>query len=215
MLSHATGTESYVARMAAQKSLLRCGAAGAASFVLIFLVNDAVKPGYEPIPDHVSEAAIGPGGWVQIANFLIAGTLIAASSVAVSRAVNTWTGRLVLLFGVSLALAGVFVSDPVPSNISTWQGTTHDIVSVVAFASLTAACFTARRWRPTTRWRWYCVLSGLAVPALLVISGGVSGTAGVWQRLTIIVGWTWLAVLATRAARTSATGVYQAYSTEK
>jgi hypothetical protein len=31
--------------MAAPKDLLRCGAAGAASFVLIFLVNDAVKPG--------------------------------------------------------------------------------------------------------------------------------------------------------------------------
>lgn len=187
--------------MAIQRGLLWCGVGGAALFVLTFSVNDAVKPGYEPSRDYVSEAAIGPGGWVQIANFLIAGMLIAASSFASVRAVNAWTGRLVLVFGVNLALAGIFVADPAPHDRATWQGTMHNIVSIIVFASLTLACFTAISWRPTPWWRWYCVVSGIAVPVLFITSGGMPDTAGIWQRLTIIAGWTWLAVLMIRASR--------------
>jgi hypothetical membrane protein len=182
-----------------QRNLLWCAAAGAALFIFTFLVNDALKPGYEPTRDFVSEAAIGPGGWVQIGNFLVTGALIAASSAAISRSVNTWSGRLTGVFGVSLVLAGIFVTDPAPHDHATWSGTAHNVVSLIAFASLTATCFTAAQWRPTGLWRWYCVLSGTAVPVLFVIAGAASDTSGLWQRLSIMVGWTWLAVLALRA----------------
>lgn len=187
--------------MAVQRGLLWCGAGGAVLFILTFSVNDALKPGYEPTRDYVSEAAIGPGGWVQIANFLTAGMLIAASSFALSRAVNARTGRLILVFGVNLTLAGVFVADPAPHDRATWQGTTHNVVSMIVFASLALACFTAMNWRPTPSWRWYCVVSGISVPVLFITSGGMPDTTGIWQRLTIIVGWTWLAVLNLRASR--------------
>jgi hypothetical membrane protein len=187
--------------MAKRRDLLGCGVAGAASFVLIIIVNDALRPHYEPMRDFVSEAAIGRHGWVQIANFVTSGMLITASSPALSRAVNAWTGRLVRIFGTSLTLAGVFVSDPVPHEKTTWHGNAHNVVSVFVFASLTLACFTAARWRPTPGWRWYCVLTGIAVPALFVAAGAASGTAGLWQRLSIIVGWTWLMVLELRAMR--------------
>jgi len=180
-----------------------CGVAGAAGFVLVFLLNDAVKPNYEPIRDFVSEAAIGPGGWVQITNFLVAGALLTVSSVALSRAVSRWTGRLIGIYGVCLAAAGVFVADPVPSDRGTWHGLAHNLVSLVVFAALTAACFTASRWRPTPTWRWYCYATGVAVPVLFVITGAVSGTTGLWQRLCIVVGWTWLVALHLRAMRES------------
>jgi hypothetical membrane protein len=187
--------------MGKRRKLLGCGAAGAASFVLIIVVNDALRPSYQPMHDFVSEAAIGRHGWVQIANFVTSGVLIAASSFALSRAVNPWTGRLVRVFGVSLMLAGVFVSDPVPHEQTTWHGDAHNLVSVIVFVSLTLACFTAARWRPTPGWRWYCALTGIAVPALFVTAGAASGTAGLWQRLSIVVGWTWLIVLGLRAMR--------------
>jgi hypothetical membrane protein len=186
---------------AAQRGLLWCGVSGAAMFVVTFLVNDALRPDYEPVRDTVSEAAIGRDGGVQIANFVVAGVLITASSFAVSRAVNARTGRLLRVFGVCLALAGVFVSDPVPHDRATWHGTAHIIVSVVVFVSLAGACFAAARWRPDWRWRWYCIVSGVAVPVLFVIAGGASGATGLGQRVTIVVGWTWVAVLAAVALR--------------
>ncbi|MGA5299078.1 DUF998 domain-containing protein [Nucisporomicrobium flavum] len=185
--------------MIGRRSLLRGGVLAPILFVLVFLINDALKPGYEPVRDYVSEAAIGPGGWVQIANFAGAGLLITASSFGLSRTVSRWTGRLIRVFGVCLIAAGVFVSDPVPHDRSTWHGSVHNAVSIVAFGSLTLACCTASRWRPTSRWRWLCILTGCAIPVLFVVAGGVSETAGLWQRLTIAIGWSWLAVLGLRA----------------
>lgn len=180
---------------------LWCCTAGAVLFVAAFLVNDAIKPNYEPARDFVSEAAIGPGGWVQVTNFVVAGTLLAISSLSLSRTVTRWTGRLVGMAGLGLVAAGVFVSDPVPQDEATWHGLTHNIVSVIVFTSLSAAAFTAARWRPTPSWRRYCVATGIAVPVLFVLAGGVTGTSGLWQRLTIVVGWSWLAVLGLRAMR--------------
>jgi hypothetical membrane protein len=187
--------------MVAPRRLLLGGAGGAVSFVVVFLVNDAIKPGYEPMRDFVSEAAIGRGGWVQIANFLVTGVLLMASAVALSRTAGAWTGRLVGFVGAGLAAAGVFVSDAVPHDHATWHGIAHNVVSVFVFGSLTLACFTAARWRPTPGWRRYCGSTGVAVPVLFVAAGAVADTSGLWQRLTIVVGWSWLAVLELRARR--------------
>jgi hypothetical protein len=38
---------------------------------------------------------------------------------------------------------------------------------------------------------------------LFVIAGGLENTAGLWQRLTIVVGWSWLVVLNYRALTSS------------
>jgi hypothetical protein len=40
------------------------------------------------------------------------------------------------------------------------------------------------------------------VPVLFVIANNGGDLTGVWQRLTIVVGWSWLAVLNLRALRT-------------
>ncbi|SNY68328.1 DUF998 domain-containing protein [Paractinoplanes atraurantiacus] len=186
--------------MSRERALLFGGAWGAGLFVAVVFVNDAVKPGYEPVRDFVSEAAIGAGGWVQIANFVVAGTLLALSGVALARVVGRWTGVLVGVVGVGLIAAGVFVSDPVPQDESAWHGVVHNVVSVMVFAALTGACFTAARWRPTAGWRWYCRVTGVAVPVLFVTAGAVTNTSGFWQRVTIVVGWAWLVVLNLRAA---------------
>ncbi|MFG1997445.1 DUF998 domain-containing protein [Actinoplanes sp. NPDC048988] len=187
--------------MSRERVLLLGGAWGAGLFVAVFLANDAVKPGYEPARDLVSEAAIGAGGWVQVVNFVVAGGLLAGSSFALSRVVGRWTGILVRVVGAGLVAAGVFVSDPVPQERVSWHGVIHNVVSVAVFSALSAACFTAACWRATTAWRWYCRVVGVAVPVLFVTTGAVTNSGGVWQRLTIVAGWSWLVVLNLRAAR--------------
>ena len=189
--------------MVRERGLLWSGIAGAVSFVVVFLVDGAVKPDYDAVRDPVSEAAIGRGGWVQIANFILTGTLLAFSAVALRQTVGSSTAFTVTLVGVSLVCAGVFVSDPVPHEHATWHGVAHNVVSVIVFGALAVGCFVAARWRPTPSWRRYCRATGIAVPVLFVIAGGVENTAGLWQRLTIVVGWSWLVVLNYRALTSS------------
>ncbi|MFE4644165.1 DUF998 domain-containing protein [Streptomyces sp. NPDC056450] len=191
--------------MTVRRGLLWCGVAGSGLFILIFLINDVVKPDYDPVRDAVSEAGIGSGGWLQIANFTVSGLLITASSVAISQVVNRWTGMLVGLVGAGLALAGVFVSDPVPTDDATWHGMIHNVVGSLSSAALVAACFVAARWRTTALWRWYSLVVGVAMPLTFVVATGATETLGIWQRLTNVIGWTWLIVLALRAMRASAT----------
>jgi hypothetical membrane protein len=187
--------------MSRSSRLLWCGIGGAISFIAVLLVNDVIKPAYDPVRDFVSEAAIGRGGWVQTANFLTAGTLLALSSPALSRVVSRWTGRLVGIVGAGLVGAGVFETDPVPHDTTTWHGAAHNIVSVVVFACLSLACFTAARWRPAPLWRLHCLATGTVLPVLFVTAAAVTGTSGLWQRASIIVGWSWLAALGLRAVR--------------
>jgi hypothetical membrane protein len=197
--------------MTDMRGRLACGVAGGLLFPVVFLSNDHVKAGYDPVRDSVSEAAIGPGGWVQIANFVITGGLMVVFSTGLRVVVSRWTGRLVAVFGISLVLAGVFVSDSRPDGTRTGHGNMHEIVSLVVFSALAAASFTAARWRParwrparwqpTRWWRWYCRATGVAVPVLFLAAGAVSAGGGVLQRLTIIVGWTWLIIVARRAIK--------------
>ncbi|WP_328356228.1 DUF998 domain-containing protein [Streptomyces sp. NBC_00445] len=191
--------------MTLRRGLLWCGVAGSALFILIFLINDVVKPDYDPVRDAVSEAGIGSGGWLQIVNFIVSGLLITASSVAISQAVTRWTGVLVGLVGAGLALAGIFVSDPVPTDDATWHGMIHNVVGSISSAALIAACFVAARWQATALWRWYSIVVGVAMPLTFVVATGATETLGIWQRLTNVIGWTWLIVLALRAMRASAT----------
>jgi hypothetical membrane protein len=185
--------------------VVACGALGAPLFIVGFLVIGVVKPDYDPVRDFVSEGAIGPGGWMQVTDFVICGLLLTTFSFGLRHTVSRWTAWLVRLFGVCLAAAGVFVCDPVPSDVTTTHGAVHNAVSLVVFAALTAACLTAARWRPTREWRIYCVLSAITVVVFFVLAGAVDptdGGSGIFQRISIVAGWSWLAVLALRVQRT-------------
>ncbi|WP_341720882.1 DUF998 domain-containing protein [Micromonospora sp. FIMYZ51] len=188
--------------MTGTRKLLVCGIVGALLFIVVIAVNGVIKPDYDPMNDFVSEGAIGPGGWLQIANFVVSGGLLTAFSFGLRRTVSRWTAWLTGIFAVSLVGAGVFVSDPVPSDRASGHGVAHDLFSLVVFVALIAACFTAARWRPTPLWRWYCRFTGVAVGVLVIAAGGVDpvdGGAGLLQRGSILIGWSWLAVLAWRA----------------
>ena len=103
----------------------------------------------------------GALGWVQIANFVIAGLLTIAAAVGVRRALAGGAlGRVapVLLgsFGVGLAAAGVFVADPaigfppgtsdaIPTQQS-WPRPLHGVSAIVSFVFRVGGCFTLG-WR--------------------------------------------------------------------
>lgn len=206
------------------KALCTCGVLAGPLFVAAFLIQGALKPGgYDVLRHPVSSLALGPYGWVQTAVFLACGLLTVAFAAGLLRlsGVRRRIGAvLVGLWGVGLVGAGLFVTEPVsgypagtpalPAAYST-VGALHDLFSVAAFFSLGAAAFVLAAGSGRG-WAVYSVLSGLAFLGFFFLSGvgfaqdpSLVDTAGLWQRLSLLAGWTWLTALAWRT-RARATG---------
>ena len=206
------------------RRMLLCGAVGAVSFVLVFLVVGATRTGYSPMRHTVSAASNGPGGWVQIFNFVVTGSLMVVFALGVRRAlspgrVSAWASSLLGVFGVALVLSGVFTTDPMlgyppgtpvgtPTE-TTWQHTLHDLAGVLVFVSLPAAALVVaghlRSIRSERRWALYSAATGSAMVVLLVLfvvaGEQESAVTGLIQRIMIVVGWAWVALIALHLAR--------------
>ncbi|WP_214325773.1 DUF998 domain-containing protein [Nonomuraea sediminis] len=189
------------------------GITGTALFTLVWLVEGAIRPGYDPMRDWISELALSSRGWIQIASFVLSGLLIAAFGQALRRTVGGWGPRLITVAGAALVLAGVFVIDPGLYNPegttagSTWHGILHNILGPIAVLSVAAAALAlSRRFH-----RVHGLASGIGVIVFWVVAGVLNGLdyAGVWspapaglfQRLAMLTGFTYLAVLAWRQGR--------------
>jgi hypothetical protein len=197
-------------------ALFVCGVIAGPLFVLVFLIEGAMTPDYDPLRHPVSSLALGRFGWTQTLNFIVVGLLTLAFAVGLVRlrgARQKVGGTLVGIWGVGLIGAGAFLTDPVsgyppgtpPTPVeATTSGTLHDLFSVAAFFALGAACFVLAGGKG---WRWaiYSVLSGATFLGAFFVAGiGFGQTepfvevAGLWQRVCVLIGWTWLTMLALR-----------------
>lgn len=176
------------------KTLLACGVIGGPLFVGAFLVEGATRSGYDPLRHPVSSLALGDYGWMQTANFIVAGLLTLAFAVGVRRVFRppegpTWGPLLVGVWAVGLLGAGIFVTDPVsgypsgtPDRLSghSWHGVLHDAFSLAAFAALAAACFVFGRCFAACGergWAIYSVVTGLSFVVAFVLSSAGFGQA--------------------------------------
>lgn len=194
--------------------MLYAGVVGPLAFIAVFLVEGATRPGYSAWKMFVSQLATGPGGWVQVLNFLACGTLVLAFAAGLRQALKGAPGSvaapmLLALFATSLLVAGIFTTDPGlgyppgQPEVHTTHGLIHGFAGLAVFTLLPAACFVmawhfARRRRPG--WSVYSAVVGAAL-ILLFFGGFAIGTIqdapiGVYQRLAIITGWTWIAAVA-------------------
>lgn len=206
---------------------LLCGAVAGPLFMLVLLIQGAARDGYDPIRHAGSSLELGSRlGWIQQANFILAGLLVILFASALPGALrergrqSAWGSLLVALWGVGLIGAGVFLDDPIsgyPPGTpvltvpSTPHGDLHGKISLVGFLALAVACFVfARRFAGWAEGRWalYSALSGilfsigfvLFVAASLQVSGLVE-VGGLIQRLTVGIGWLWLTLLAIHLIR--------------
>ena len=72
--------------------LLRAGLVAGPLFIVLFLVEPAFHAGYDPMRHPVSSLALGPGGWVQVLNFVVAGLLCLAFAAGLRRALRPGPG---------------------------------------------------------------------------------------------------------------------------
>ncbi|MGH8879435.1 MAG: DUF998 domain-containing protein [Stackebrandtia sp.] len=212
-------------------NLLWTGIVAGPLFLAVALLAGAVRSdGYDPLRHPVSSLGIGPHGWIQIANFLVAGvlTLVFAFSL---RAHLKASGRGSLLgplflgvWAVGLMGAGIFVGDPISgypagtpdTGIHTWHGQFHDVpFSTAGFLSMLATFLVfGRRFSSRRHYGWasYSGLTAIGFTIGLVMSttgfeqGELVAVAGLLQRATVAIGLIWLTALAVHMRRTSLAG---------
>jgi hypothetical membrane protein len=198
--------------MSRRRALLACGVVAGPLFVAAFLLEGALRAGYDPLRHPVSSLSIGDAGWTQATNFVGTGLLVVAFALGLRlRGSGPWTPVLVALIGIGLLGAGVWVCDPINgyppgtplAPVATTSGTLHSAFSTLVFLGLPIACLvTARRERGRGFAR-YSAASGVAFAALFVLAAlGFAQNpvflpiGGLMQRLCLVVGLAWLTALA-------------------
>ena len=209
--------------------LLAGGVVGPPLFVVVFLIEGATRPGYSAWRNFVSQLSLSNQGWEQITNFIVCGLLCLGFAFGLRRVLRagrgaTWGPILLGIFGLSLITAGIFSTGPalgyppgasIQSSAKTLHAMIHGLCGLIAFTSLPAAGFVlARRFAGDPQWRgWarYSIVTGVIVVLSLVVSNvtavlDMNGTlpnapTGLVQRVGIIAGWAWIALLAARLLR--------------
>jgi hypothetical membrane protein len=191
------------------KVLLACGVVGVVFFVVTFLIDGATRPGYRPLYHPVSALALGSRGWVQTSNFVVTGLLMVAAAAGTREALDVTFGpALLALLGVGLVVSGVFPMDPMrgyppgtepgtPTVLSR-RHKVHDAFGFVVFTSLGAAAIAFGLALEGGR-RIYSFATAALIVVLVIVFGAAwqrdNPRAGLLQRLMVLVGWTWVALL--------------------
>jgi hypothetical membrane protein len=204
------------------RKLLYAGVVGPLLFIVVFLIEGFTRPGYSQWRHYVSQLATGPDGWTQVLNFLTCGVLVIAFAIGLRQATRTLAAPILLtLFGIALIVAGVFSTDPAlgypPGEpiVHTTHGMIHGFAGLAAFSTLPIATFVMAAWfwrdPATHRWSWYSIAVGLVMIATFIASTTFSemdgsghlhnAPTGFFQRIAIITGWTWIAMVALHLIR--------------
>jgi hypothetical protein len=211
-----TSAQSALEQSVAIRLLLACGAIGPLLNIVVLLILGATRPYYNAwqVPD--SSLELGEGGWIQITNYLVSGTLLLGFAIGLRGVLrtgrgSTWGPILLGIYGFTFIGAGIFVTDPAlgyppgASSTPTVPGILHDIFGQLQFISLSVACFVVARRDAANDafrgWTWYSVATGLLVAAsdvFFFLTFEMGGPAGLIERIGIIGGGSWIAMLAIR-----------------
>ncbi len=196
------------------RPLLLSGIAAGVLFPLAVLAQALIRQGFDLSVHPLSLLSLGSAGWVQVTNFILTGVLMVGFAVGLRRVLDSgpgrrWGPRLLGFYGAILVAAGVFTVDPMygfppgapeglPATLS-WHAIVHQLTFLLAFLGLIIALFVfARRfWTLGVRgFAAYCLLTGLAAPALIVASEMVPGSRGYILFATNVLVHGWLVLLA-------------------
>ena len=198
------------------KTLLACGIIAGPLYIILGLLQMAIRPGFDITRHSLSLLANGNLGWIQTLNFLVTGILLIAGAVGVKRALGSglgsrWAPRMLGLYGLGLIGASIFSADPalgfppgtpLENTPISWHGLMHFVVGTIGFIGFIAACFIfARRFRSQQKpgWAWYSLITGILFLASLVgIASGSKGPFSLVFAIAVVLGFTWISALLSR-----------------
>jgi hypothetical protein len=179
-------------------SLLIAGVAGAVTFNATYFVEGALRHGYDWLSQPVSALSLGPGGAVQVVNFIAFGILGCLTAFAWRPTLEgglgaVWYPRLAVLGGLAMICTGIFALDPgkgyppgvpAPAHPSA-HAQVHNVASYVSLTVTVAGLvILARRFAREPQWRGWApaalaaavlMMVFLAVFGVLIAHGGPGG----------------------------------------
>jgi Protein of unknown function (DUF998) len=182
---------------------LTYGVAGTALFLIIYVIEGATRPGYDPWRQTISALSLGPGGWIQQLNFALCGASVlwlayVWRKILAGGVCATWYPIMRGIEGVGLIAIAIVTQDPL-----------HTVVLVVIVNAMSFGLFViARRFWRNPHWRgWvaFSVACGLW-PMVVMPFFGVAlnphsvfaGYAGLFERLATNADTIWSLVLLAR-----------------
>ena len=170
------------------RSLLTCGIILAPLFYVVVLVQAFTRAGFDIRRGPLSILSLGDLGWIQIANFILAGLLALACAVGVRRVLagrkgGTFGPLLTGSYGLGLIVAGILYPDQgyhFPPGVGapaemlptmSDHAKVHSLGFVIVVLSLIAACFVfafGSRSQGRNGWSLYSAATGILTPVLLV-----------------------------------------------
>jgi hypothetical protein len=168
---------------ASTRRLLLGGVIAGPLFLVVVAVQSLARDGFDLNRYPLSSLSTGDLGFIQISNFVIAGLLYFGAAIGLRRVLTsgrgrTWGPGLLTVFGVTLAMSGVFVADegdgfppgsPPLNGQYSWHFMLHNAFAMTSFLLLIVAgfIFAARFGALRQRgWQIYSALSALAWPVV-------------------------------------------------
>lgn len=162
-------------------------------FIAVSLVQIPFRDGFDMTRHAFSFLLIGPGGWLQIINFILVGLLFTVAGVGLRRRLTGRTGRtaqvLATTLGAGLILAGMFPPPPsfgypigapagAPAQLTT-TALLHAAGFIIGVLSFTILQFVLASWlwrKHQCRWAAIAAVTGLALLTVPPTSGLPFGT---------------------------------------
>lgn len=193
--------------------LLMCGLVAGPFFLLTSVILALTREGFDITKHPLSFLGVSDWGWLQMANFIIAGLLVLALAVGVRRSLKDQKGRIVgpLLLGglgVGLLLAGAFPPDPGfgfplgtpegdPENL-TYRSALHGLGFMLSFICFALAGVVFIRRDVRKKYWGRAAVGVVAIIGALGLSVLWPGTDGIALRNlgSAIFLWTWVSLQA-------------------
>jgi hypothetical protein len=194
---------------------LTYGVAGTLLFPVTYLIAGAVRADYDPWQQPISTLSLGPGAWLQRANFVMCGVSVIWLALVFRRILRggpceTWYPRVRAVEGMGLIMIGLFSTDPIPgyppgtlSGSTTLQGAIHLGFTILVINMMALGLFVASRrfWKDPNfpGWTAFSIASGLLtfvfMTAFGICNATHSGYPGLFERLATNTDTVWGAVL--------------------
>ena len=191
-------------------------------FVGVFLLEGAIRNGYDPLSMYISALSLGNRGWIQIANFMVLGVLLFIFTLGLAQEFPTGKasrGGIISFYIISALffISGPFVMDPVetPADQMTIHGLIHGLSGGIVFTIMPIIIFIfLRRFVSDANWqsfRWWTLILGIVEAMGVVVFTYVSKIPveqnvyinyfGLFQRIALIPFMVWVFLFGTEMLR--------------